>query len=277
MAVPIIKSWKNYFENPDEGLGSSYERVVTNILLLKLVKHFDIQTVLEAPSFGFTGTSGINSMELAKNGCYVTVADNDKERIDLIKGIWEKCNISANIVFASDFSNLKFENNQFDMSWNFASLWHVKDMKRFFKELSRVTKKVIAIFVPNIYGIGYKFLKYTGGKNLKNIITEENIFPKNIINSMEQNGWKLWQKGFIDCPPWPDIGMPKDKFFKMFGIKIKNKENAHPLTILDYYCDKDNSFYDKMLKYDFLENNLPEFLKRIWSHHQWFVFLPDKK
>ncbi len=276
MAVPIIKNWKNYFENPDEGLGSSYERVVTNILLQKLVKHFDIKTVLEAPSFGFTGVSGINSMDLAKNGCNVTVLDNDKKRIDLIKNVWKKCELQADIVYSENFASLDFSDNSFDMSWNFASLWHVKDLESFFSELSRITSKVIAIFVPNVKGVGYKFLKYTGGSELNKIITEENIFPKNIIEGMSKNGWRLWMDGYIDCPPWPDIGMPKEKFLKMFGISVKEKENKNPLTILDYYCGDDDEFYDKMLKYAFLEDFFPDFLKRIWSHHKWMFFIPEK-
>ena len=33
MAVPIINDWVKYYTNPDEGLGSSYERIVLNQLL----------------------------------------------------------------------------------------------------------------------------------------------------------------------------------------------------------------------------------------------------
>ncbi|RLC51413.1 MAG: hypothetical protein DRI23_05110, partial [Candidatus Cloacimonadota bacterium] len=80
MAIPILKTWQNYFSNPDEGLGSSYERIILNNKLNQICSHFKIKSVLEAPSFGFTGLSGINSMDMAKNGLDVAVADNDNNR-----------------------------------------------------------------------------------------------------------------------------------------------------------------------------------------------------
>ncbi|MBT4332585.1 MAG: hypothetical protein HOD64_04840, partial [Candidatus Cloacimonetes bacterium] len=89
MAIPILKNWKRYFTNTDEGLGSSYERIILNNKLNQICKHFDISTVLEAPSFGFTGLSGINSVNLAKDGKQLTLLDNDESRITLIKKIWD--------------------------------------------------------------------------------------------------------------------------------------------------------------------------------------------
>ncbi len=57
MAIPIVNIWKNYFSDPDEGLGSSYERVIINHFLNKIVRNFKVESVLEAPCFGFTGLS----------------------------------------------------------------------------------------------------------------------------------------------------------------------------------------------------------------------------
>lgn len=38
MAIPIINNWRSYFEHGDEGLGSSYERIILNNVLLDVVK-----------------------------------------------------------------------------------------------------------------------------------------------------------------------------------------------------------------------------------------------
>jgi len=102
MAIPILKNWKRYFTNIDEGLGSSYERIVLNNKLETICKHFNISSVLEAPSFGFTGLSGINSMGLAKDGKKITLLDNDKERIELIEKVWEEMGISLKIEYSKE-------------------------------------------------------------------------------------------------------------------------------------------------------------------------------
>ena len=65
MAIAILDRWRFYFDvNRAEGLGSSYERVVLNRKLDDIRQQYHISTVLEAPAFGFTGLSGINSMDL---------------------------------------------------------------------------------------------------------------------------------------------------------------------------------------------------------------------
>lgn len=79
MAIPIIKNWRGYFTDENEGLGSSYERVIINSLLERFTEDYGIESVLEAPLFGFTGLSGINSMNLARAGKSVSLTDNNSE------------------------------------------------------------------------------------------------------------------------------------------------------------------------------------------------------
>ena len=247
---------------------------------MKLVKHFSIKSVLEVPSFGFTGVSGINSMDFAKNNCRVTVLDNHKERTDLIKKVWKETGLTANIEFVKDFNKLDFSDNAFDFSWNFSAIWFVEDLAKFLSELGRVTKKLIAIFVPNTNGLGYRFQKYSSDDEFNTIIFEENLDADRIEGIMNLNGWKLFSWDYIDCPPWPDIGMPKEKLFAKFGINFKRDKTIKekkPLTILDYFKGIDKDFYNKMLKYSFVEQYAPNLFKSIWSHHKWMLFLPEEK
>ncbi|HPW25001.1 MAG TPA: hypothetical protein PLR70_04240, partial [Candidatus Syntrophosphaera thermopropionivorans] len=80
MAIPIINDWEKFFSNPYEGLGSSYERIVLNDLLFQTVNNYNVHNVLESPSFGFTGISGINLLNLADLGLNITLEDNDLHR-----------------------------------------------------------------------------------------------------------------------------------------------------------------------------------------------------
>ncbi len=275
MAIPILHNWKQYYDNPHEGLGSSYERIILNNKLLELHKRFGFNTVLEAPSFGFTGLSGINSVALAIQGCNVTLCDHDLERIELIRKTWTDLALDVEIKMLENYSKLPFENNQFDMSWNFSALWFTGSLFDFLYELTRITRKVIFICVPNRSGIGYLSQKYQGKEELKKYLNESHILPGNIRCNMRKLGWKLIDHNYIDCPPWPDIGMLKEDFLGKIGIHLPQKESVvKEMTILNYYKGIDPSFEDKMLSYAFLEKYAPAMWKKIWAHHRYFLFVP---
>jgi len=277
MAIPILKNWKRYFLDNDEGLGSSYERVILNNKLESICKHFNISSVLEAPSFGFTGLTGINSMGLAQNGKAITILDNDKPRIELVKSTWKEIGLPHSIEYSKDFIKLPFANSTFDLSWNFSALWFVTDFPEFIKELTRVTSQAILLCVPNRSGMGYISQKLLGYKELKKYLKEENIIPRNIKKQMKKNGWILVDSNYIDCPPWPDIGMPKEKFLKIFRLSwlIKKKEHIS-MTIMDYYNGNDPDFPEKMMYHSWFEKKAPKLMKTFWAHHRYFLFIPKK-
>ncbi len=277
MAIPILKTWKEYYKNYDEGLGSSYERIVLNLKLLSICQKYKVEKLLEAPSFGFTGISGINSVYLAKQNIAVDLIDHDKERLEYIKRTWDELQLDVNLHYSKDYTKLEFPDNYVDLSWNFSALWFVQELDSFIKELTRVTKKVIVICVPNRAGIGYLSQKYMGKKDLKKFLTEDFILPSNIIREMKNCGWEKVENKFIDNPPWPDIGMHKEKFLKTLGLSFLVKEEAErdPLCILDFYKGNKPEFQNEMLKYFWFEKMAPGLLKRFWSHHRYFIFVPN--
>ncbi|RLC55305.1 MAG: hypothetical protein DRH89_07935 [Candidatus Cloacimonadota bacterium] len=278
MAIPILKNWEKYFTNTDEGLGSSYERIILNNKLESICKHFNISSVLEAPCFGFTGLSGINSMGLAKDGKKITLLDNDKKRIGLIEKTWKEMKLPLTLEYLKEFSPLYFADNSFDLSWNFSALWFVNDLSGFLKELTRVTSRAILLCVPNRNGMGYISQKILGYKELKKYLKEENILPRKIKKEMKNNGWMLIDSNYIDCPPWPDIGMPKKNFLKIFGLSWLLKKKEHkPMTIMDYYNGKDPDFPENMISHFWFEKKAPKLLKTFWAHHHYFLFIPEKK
>jgi hypothetical protein len=276
MAIPIINNWKKYFSDPDEGLGSSYERVILNRKLREIAKKYKVTNILEAPIFGFTGITGINSVDLAKNGRKITLLDHNEERLSLVENIWKIIGQQVAFKLQNSYNFLDFEDNNFDMSWNFSALWFVSELTQFIDELTRVTKKVIFICVPNRNGLGYISQKHSA--DMENIADfyPHNINPQNFIPLLEQRGWKLQDSDFIDCPPWPDIGMPKLDFLKKFKLDKFVKTEHVPVSILDYYQNKDDYFVYKMLKYSWMEAYAPSFLKMFWAHHKYYLFTPQE-
>lgn len=278
MAIPILKTWREYFgDKPDEGLGSSYERIVLNNKLHEITQKYNCTRILEVPTFGFTGTSGINSMDMAIEGKEVYLIDNDKERIELIRNAWEKIGIHADFLFQENFEKLGFLDKTFDLAWNFSALWFVDDLEEFLGELARVTKKVIFICVPNRSGFGYLQQKYSSLRELKENLKEKNIIPRNIIRFMKKLNWRLVEKNYIDAPPWPDIGMNKEKFLASlhlgFLLEKKQKQEEDKLCILDYYSGQDPAFPTNMMKYYWLERIAPKFIKFFWAHHRFMLFV----
>jgi len=280
MAIPIIHFWERYFTEPHEGLGSTYERFIINELLFRVASEQKIETVLESPSFGFTGLSGINSLGLALQGIAVTVTDTDKHRLELISEVWRAYQTDATFNLINADGELPYNDGAFDMSWNFSALWFIADLARFCSELCRVTQKVIVIMVPNRSGFGYKMQRRSGKDDLKRLLKEENIKPEIFTQLIKEQGWALKENAYIDCPLWPDIGMSKESFLKKLKLGWllpKKKKPTKPLSILNYYNHSEPDMKERMMRYNFFEKYLPVWLKRYWSHHRYYIFIKVNK
>ena len=275
MAIPIINNWRGYFTDENEGLGSSYERVIINSLLDRVIEDYGIENILEAPLFGFTGLSGINSMNLAMGGKRVSLVDNNSERLVMIETLWNDCKLPVDLKHSQDFSLLPYEDATFDLSWNFSALWFVKDLQEFLSELNRVTRKIILIVVPNRSGLGYIFQSLTSGKQNREIINTKWIRQRNFARILNDLGWEEVEDDFIDCPPWPDIGMKKEVLAKKLYLSFlldKHIEQKQQTTIMDYYRGNDDQFPERMIRYYPFERKLPQFLKQFWAHHHYYLY-----
>jgi len=253
--------------------------VILNLKLEQLRQNYQITTCLEAPVFGFTGLSGINSLDLAKKGVQVALVDDHEERLLLIENAWRKAGEKCDSSYVEKFAPLPFGDKAFDLSWNFSAIWFVSDVGSFLKELTRVTRKAIFICVPNRLGLGFLSQKYISGADLRNELKEDHIIPSNIISCMRSLGWNLLAADYIDAPPWPDIGMKKEEFLTLFGLggllKKRAETSQQPLTIMDYYSGNDPDFPEKMLQHYWFEQKAPRFVKAIWAHHRYLLFVTD--
>ncbi|MBW6514511.1 MAG: class I SAM-dependent methyltransferase [Candidatus Syntrophosphaera sp.] len=278
MAIPIINAWEKFFSNPHEGLGSSYERVILNAMLRRVADQYGVRSVLESPSFGFTGISGINLLDLADAGIAVTLEDDDPQRLDLVKEVWERLGRPLTARHNPDFHGLDWPDKAFDMSFSFSALWFVPNLKSWLAELSRVTGKVIFLSVPNRTGLGYKLqLKdYSAGKYPG--LRIGNIDPPSIISLLASQGWELRSAGYFDCPPWPDIGMTKEELLKKWFPRLPIKDSSaakdagQTISILGLYNGKDPCFAYRMKRFQWFEKLAPVAVKRIWAHHFHMVF-----
>jgi len=232
---------------------------------------------LEAPSFGMTGISGINSLWWSGKGKKVIVSDDNKKRVDSIKKTWRDLDYAFSPILSGN-QTLPYKNGCVDLVWNFAALWFLKDVSNFADNAKKIARKVIFICVPNDVGIGYQIRK-----NLMSIPEQINlnfIKPKLIKETFDGDGWILWKQGIFDVPPWPDIPMKKedllDKLHLGFLLKTKKgksniDQNNSPASILDFFSNKKPEMEDEVLRFNFLEK-FPKPFKLLWGHHHYFVF-----
>jgi len=271
--LSIDLTWQHYFEDHHEGVGTTYERFILHQYFEKIKGKYSVQNILEAPSFGMTGISGINSMWWAAQGVPVTLMDDNEKRLELIAHVWKDIRLGVEMVFGKDFDSLPFSNNYFDLSWNFAALRFVPDLNRFLEELTRVTRKVIFICVPNMWGIAHVVTRFALGK--KGETTP--IRPESLVAIMDRLKWQTKERGYLDVPPWPDIAMKKEEFLKAIGLKrlaeAFERGNGEGVSILDYFSGKHGGLDKDILKYSFLENS-PTIFKRFWAHHHYLIFTP---
>ncbi len=278
--LEITNTWPQYFEKMDEGLGTTYERFILHHYFQEIKDKFNITSLLEVPSFGMTGISGINSLWWPSNGIVPTVIDTNADRIKKSKSVWSSIPLDVNFEYIDGYSKLPFKDKSFDMSWNFASLWFVKDLKSFLNEMIRVTKNVIFICVPNSYGIGFVLRKLLNKKDDNNFYPD-NIKHRTIKEILFNSGWTKYKSGYFDIPPWPDIAMKKEDLFNKIGLgfifdKKEEDSNSDINCIVNYFNGSDIDLENRILKYSFLEKS-PFPIKQLWGHHRYFIFVPDSK
>lgn len=270
-AMTITSNWRKYFLRPDEGFGTTYERFVLHGYFSWLKTRYDIRSLLEAPSFGMSGVSGINSLWWAREGVEVTIVDQSLERIEAIQNVWRGIGVVAHMVCQSPASALlPFSDRSFDMSWNFAALWHVKDGGTYLRELARVTKKVLFLCVPNQQNILWALRPHDSRE-----FELDNVRKDWIISSLAAHNWRLVKTGFFDVPPFPDIAMKKEDFVRRLGLgwlaKRMEAKEGKAMCILDHFSGRSPAMERNVMKFSFLERS-PAWFKRLWAHHCFLLF-----
>jgi len=272
-----VMEWKHYFEDYNEGLGLVYERFVLNDFLDGLRREFGIRNVLEAPLFGMAGVSGINSVVLAQNGCDVTLADDNPERIAGVKRVWDELSLPVRIVHVDDWARLPFPNDTFDLAWEWAGLWYLPDPEGLLRELARVSRKVVFVAMPNRIQVGYWMRKWVLDRDFFPTVDEKWTKIGLLRKILESEGIEIVRHGVIDVPPWPDTVMPAKDVLRKLGIKSKKLEGKFSgegwkWSSMDYYLGRDKSLKERVLKYAWLDRaRLPWWIKALWGHHRYLV------
>ncbi|MDH7485204.1 MAG: methyltransferase domain-containing protein [Anaerolineae bacterium] len=272
-------SWKHYLTDYNEGLGLVYERFVLNDFLLALRAKHSIQTVLEAPLFGMAGVSGINSVALAQAGCEVTLVDDNAERAAGVRRIWDELGLDAAVleVEPADWGNLPFDDDSFDLAWDWAALWYLPDAGALLRELARTSRHLVFVAMPNRRQVGYFLRKYVLDRDFFQAVDERWVDMGRIRRELEDVGLRIVEQGVLDVPPWPDTVMPAGEVLKRLGLRSKKLEqqftgDSWQWSTMAYYLGQQPELYERVMRYAWLDRaRLPWRLKALWAHHRYLL------
>jgi len=270
-------AWKRYLTDYNEGLGVVYERLVLNDYLDRLVDRYAIRTVLEAPLYGMAGVSGINSVQLARRGCEVTLVDGEAERLEGVERIWRELQLPVRCRLHADFAHLPFDDGEFDMAWEWAGLWYLSDAAGLLRELARVSRKIVFVAMPNPIQVGYLLRKYVIDRAFFGTVDEHWTSMAAIKRVLRAAGVRLIEEGVMDVPPWPDTVMPAAEVLKRLGISSRRLSQQFSgerwtWSTMAYYLGHQPELRERVMKYAWLDRaRLPWRLKLIWAHHRYVL------
>jgi SAM-dependent methyltransferase len=274
MTEPV---WKKYLTDWNEGLGVVYERFVLNDYLDQIVDQHGVKTVLEAPLYGMAGVSGINSVRFAERGCSVTLVDGNRERLDGVAGIWQRLDLPVTLTYHEDFNRLPFDDNSFDLAWEWAGLWYLPDAEALLKELVRVSRQLVLVAMPNNIQVGYLLRKYVIDRDFFPTVDEKWVQMGRIKKTLKAEGVNFVDEGVLDVPPWPDTVMPAAEVLKRLGIrsqKLNDQFTGEGWTwnTMAYYLGEQPDLRERVMKYAWLDHaRLPWQLKTVWAHHRYVL------
>jgi hypothetical protein len=274
MSEPV---WKKYLTDWNEGLGVVYERFVLNDYLDRIIDRYGIRSVLEAPLYGMAGVSGINSVRLAERGCPVTLVDDNRERLAGVAKIWERLDLPVDLVHHRDFGRLPFEDNSFDLAWEWAGLWYLPDAGALLRELVRVSRRLVFVAMPNNIQVGYLLRKYVIDRDFFPTVDEKWVQMGRIKKTLAAAGVTFVDEGVLDVPPWPDTVMPAAEVLKRLGVKSKKLEaqftgDGWSWSTMAYYLGEQPELRDQVMRYAWLDHApLPWQLKTVWAHHRYVL------
>jgi len=261
----------------NEGLGVVYERFVLNDYLDGLVDRYRVGSALEAPLYGMAGVSGINSVRLAQRGCQVTLMDTDAERLEGVARIWQELALPVALRHLANPGRLPFPDASFDLAWCWAALWYLPDAAALLRELSRVSRKVVFVAMPNRRQVGYLMRRYFIDRPFFKAVDEGWTDVGRIKATLLQAGCRLAEEGVLDVPPWPDTVMPAAQLLERLGIRSKRLQgrftgSGWQWSTMDYYLGRQPDLRGQVLRYAWLERaSVPWQLKMIWAHHRYVL------
>jgi len=221
-----------------EVFGVTYDRYVLLKLHGILTRDLNLKTIVETPSHGAKAAGSLYSIGFGLAGCDVTLVNPE---LDMLAG-WDELGIEdrVEIVTLPDVCSTGFENNQFDMAWNFVTWTELDNPLGYLSEIKRISNRYVLLVSCNNFQPGYPWHRlihklhgfpWTHGNVKYNHITR-------VRKMFREAGLKVMEYGAIDTPGWPDPSGPRDiRLHRRYGLGIEDGPSIKPdweVPIINY-------------------------------------------
>lgn len=252
----------------DEGMGTVYERAVFACYFRRLQETCGLRTVLECPADGVTGVPGINSLEFARNGAEIWLANPSQRMLDAARAVWERQGLAEHVRFAQcEVDATPFEDDTFDLVWNYCMFERFREPAALVAEMKRVSRKYVFIMTQNVHGLGTPFHKFyhRACEREWDHGHESQMTFAAIRTALRQQALQIESEGALDIPPWLDtwdmpLGIALRQLAGLVGKKWEWKAGSWD-TGRDEARSRSVTFVSR------LEAGLPGWFRRSQAHH----------
>ncbi len=274
--------WRSYLEDPDEGLGTVYERFALDDVLADAVARSGASSVLHAPLFGMMGFPGLDAVTLARCGVRVGLLDFEAERLEAVAAQWHELGLEPETHLVDGPEPATWPEqlpSAYDLVFSFAALWWFADPWAVVAAQARWADKGVLACVPN-KNVFLRMRASLWHRDLFTELNEEALDRSSLERAGQEAGLIAVDTGLFDIPPFPDTSVPLAKVVRALLPKkadapASDEEQGQTWawSILPYLKGEDPGLADRVAKLSRWERFLPAPVAPGLAHHRYTLFV----
>lgn len=267
--------WRSYLVDPDEGLGTTYERFALAGVLDRATALTGSRSVLHAPLFGMTGIPGLETILLARSGVRAGLLDVDADRLQAIEQLWKELGQAPETHLAPWPADASWAGavprGSYDLVFSFAALWWFDDPWTVLAAQARWAARGVLVCVPNA-GPMLKVRARTWHRAMFEHLNLEALDPRAIEGAARAQGLELVDEGVFDLPPFPDTAVPLAKVLRRGRPAGADAPGRWRWSILPWLRGEDPTLEDRMVRVGVVERRAPRAVRERLAHHRYLLF-----
>ncbi|MGI8809441.1 MAG: NAD-dependent epimerase/dehydratase family protein [Acidimicrobiales bacterium] len=264
--------WRNYVEDPDEGLGTVYERFALRDVLASAIEKTGATSVLHAPAFGMMGFPGLDAVFCARAGLRVGLLDYDAERLEAVRSQWADLGLEPELHLVDGPDPATWPERlpqSYDLAFSFAALWWFDDPWAVLAAQARWAGKGVLCCVPNKNVFMQMRARLWHKELFRTELNEHALDSGAATAAAVALGLQPAGTGLFDIPPFPDTSVPIAKILRR-GQASDGK--AWVWSILPYLKGDDVTMEDRITRLASWERFVPRQVAPALAHHRWHLF-----
>ena len=264
--------WRNYVDDPDEGLGTVYERFALRDVLESAIQQTGATSVLHAPAFGMMGFPGLDAVFCARAGLRVGLLDHDADRLEAVRAQWAELGLEPELHLVEGPDPATWPERlpqSYDLTFSFAALWWFDDPWAVLAAQARWADKGVLCCVPNKNVFMQMRARLWHKELFRSELNEHALDREAASAAASALGLRATGTGLFDIPPFPDTSVPIAKILRR-GQASEGK--AWVWSILPYLKGDDPTMEERITRLASWERFVPGAVAPALAHHRWHLF-----